>query len=260
MKKQRGFSLVELAIVLVIIGLITGGILTGQELIRSSELNRVVSDKNKFVTAMNTFKLKYNALPGDLSNATSYWGTASGGCPQGARSGTQTCNGNGNGNIGGEWNCGDAAMNESLLAWQHLSLSGIIPGNYTGYSTTIGGFCVSNLGVNVPTSSIANAGFMFITLRFAMSDYFGNIFDHALMFGSTNNNTSHIAGAPSLPPAEAKSIDAKVDDGRPGTGQIVGLIQGSAYGANCSTTAVASTADYAVTQNSSQCSLVFIKQ
>ena len=57
--KNQGFSLVELAIVLVIIGLITGGILTGQELIRASELNSVASDYNKVKTAINTFQLKY---------------------------------------------------------------------------------------------------------------------------------------------------------------------------------------------------------
>ena len=59
-----GFTLVELSIVLVIIGLIVGGILTGKDLIRAAELRSVQSDKEKIVTAINTFELKYNCLPG----------------------------------------------------------------------------------------------------------------------------------------------------------------------------------------------------
>ena len=84
---KNGFTLLELSIVMVIIGLIIGGITVGQDLIRSAELNSVVTDINKYKTAINTFNLKYNAMPGDMSNATSYWGdqaTGTNACPDAA--------------------------------------------------------------------------------------------------------------------------------------------------------------------------------
>jgi prepilin-type N-terminal cleavage/methylation domain-containing protein len=97
--EHQGFTLVELAIVLVIIGLLIGGVLVGSALIRTAELQSAVQDKDRLVTAVNIFRDKYGALPGDMGNATDYWGTASGGCPNGVGTGTQTCNGNSDGLI-----------------------------------------------------------------------------------------------------------------------------------------------------------------
>src|ERR1700691_433072 len=63
---QSGFTLIELSIVLVIIGLIVGGVLVGQDLIRAAEVRAQISQIEKYNTAVNTFRDKYNALPGDL--------------------------------------------------------------------------------------------------------------------------------------------------------------------------------------------------
>src|SRR6187399_2125428 len=99
---MRGFSLVELSIVLVILGLLTGGILAGQSLIRAAELRAVSTEYSKFVTAGRSFRDKYFALPGDMANATSFWGTAVT-CPgkvtADARTDARTCNGDGTGQI-----------------------------------------------------------------------------------------------------------------------------------------------------------------
>lgn len=73
---RSGFSLVELSIVLVILGLLTGGVLGGRALIRAAELRAITQEKEAFVTAVNTFRAKYNALPGDMRNATQFWGRA----------------------------------------------------------------------------------------------------------------------------------------------------------------------------------------
>lgn len=96
---RHGFSLVELSIVLVILGLLVGGVLTGQSLIRAAELRSVSTEFAKYQAAVNTFRDKYFALPGDMNNATSFWGKDNVACA--AHTGTAatpgTCNGDGNG-------------------------------------------------------------------------------------------------------------------------------------------------------------------
>ena len=69
---KAAFTLIEISIVLVIIGLIVGGVLVGRDLIRSAELQTIITDKNKYITAVNTFRTKYNELPGDMKTATTY--------------------------------------------------------------------------------------------------------------------------------------------------------------------------------------------
>jgi prepilin-type N-terminal cleavage/methylation domain-containing protein len=73
--RAAGFTLIELSIVLVIIGLIVGGILTGQELIKSATVRSEVSELENIETAIYAFRDKYGGLPGDLSNATAFFGT-----------------------------------------------------------------------------------------------------------------------------------------------------------------------------------------
>src|SRR5690348_1121410 len=80
---QRGFSLLELSIVLVIIGLITGGITAGRTIVRAAELRSMITDINKYKSAIYTFREKYNAVPGDMKNAVKYWGAAAGGTADG---------------------------------------------------------------------------------------------------------------------------------------------------------------------------------
>src|SRR2546428_4424077 len=76
---QAGFTLVEIAIVLVIIGLLLGGILKGQEMITQARIKNVINDFNGITAAMNSYQDRYRALPGDDVNATSRWAGAFGG-------------------------------------------------------------------------------------------------------------------------------------------------------------------------------------
>lgn len=119
-QKQGGFTLIEIAIVLVIIGLLLGGVLKGQELITSARVRNLISQQDGIKAAYFGFLDRYRALPGDYTAAaTNITGVAAGACG--------THNGNGNGQI--------EAGNESVQAWEHLSKSGFINGAYTCNTT-----------------------------------------------------------------------------------------------------------------------------
>src|SRR6266851_4946099 len=73
---ESGFTLVEIAIVLVIIGLLLGGILEGQEMITQAKIKNVINDFNGITAAMNSYQDRYRAIPGDDINAASRWAGA----------------------------------------------------------------------------------------------------------------------------------------------------------------------------------------
>src|SRR5579872_3494939 len=93
---QKGFTLIELSIVLVTAALIIGGVLIAQSLIHNAELQSVISDIKRFQNAVVLFKEKYKYLPGDMPNATNFWGsdTSCPNTPYTATPHTATCNGN----------------------------------------------------------------------------------------------------------------------------------------------------------------------
>jgi len=152
---RSGFSLVELSIVLVILGLLTGGILTGQNLIRAAELRSVTTQFAAYQTAVLTFRDKYMALPGDMRNATLFWGAMTNcGAANPSGTGTQTCNGDGNGFIS---NAGAAGQtSEAFGFWQHLSNAGLIEGRYSGIAGS-GGGAHAIPRTNVPAGKISNS-------------------------------------------------------------------------------------------------------
>lgn len=116
--RQTGFTLVELAIVLVIIGLLLGGILKGQELINSAKVKNLIQDFRSVPLFLDSYRDKFRALPGDDANARRHL------CPGAAAE--CTTNGNGDGQIGGVWN--DAAGSEAFLFWQHVRMANLVNG------------------------------------------------------------------------------------------------------------------------------------
>lgn len=217
--KKEGFSLVELSIVLVILGLLTGGILTGQSLIRAAELRSVTTEFQTYQTAVHTFRDKYFALPGDMTNATDFWGAAHSTpatCKTTASTGTETCNGNGDGRIRTD----ATASNEWFRFWQHLANAGLIEGSYTGVGGS-GGTQHAVIGTNIPASKLRNGGWSIETL----GAYGGNSNIFGLDYGTLMSFGSATSASPSygalLTPEEVWNIDSKLDDGRPATGKVV---------------------------------------
>lgn len=117
MRRQQGFSLVEIAIVAVIIGLLVGGVLKGQEMLTNARIGRVEDDYRTIAAAILSYQDRYGVLPGDDPAASTRfpgaWTTAD--------------NGNGNGTVQGAWN-GTANTLESRKLWKHLRGAGLLKG------------------------------------------------------------------------------------------------------------------------------------
>jgi prepilin-type N-terminal cleavage/methylation domain-containing protein len=273
---QEGFTLVELAIVMTIIGLLIGGILKGQELMTNARVTAEVAQVKGISAAMTTFKDMFNATPGDMTNA----GTRLVGCP-GALG--LNCNpfvgnpGAGDGIVGlptwsaawgapgyGVATTGGAAGNvddERYLFWSHLLLANLIGGvtsdglgaatNY-GFDVTQpsvklgGGFQVGyNNGVLQPGNAGMAAGTGLsgtIVVQVTGAELTG-----ALSIAPNGN---------ALAPLRAAQVDRKMDDGRPGTGFVM------AYGLNTSCFSVlapysATSPGYLETVNTTDCGLMF---
>ena len=196
-KADKGFTLIELSIVIVIIGLIVAGVVGGQNLVEQAKVRSVITEFKQYKTAVNVFKLEYGHIPGDIPNATSYW------------TGGVTANGNGNNFLLSN------PMNEEVRAWQHLSLAEIIPGEYTGVHS--GNRTV--IGENVPKSAYPNSGW-----RMSKTINYTIVYGIELGFHLTHADSGAVAwhDLPSLSGVHAYSLDNKMDDGIPNRGIVIG--------------------------------------
>lgn len=213
---RKGFTLIEMSVVLVIIGLIVGGILAGKSIIRTSQLQTVIKDVANYQGAVSQFKQKYNALPGDIPNATSFWGTGT--ITNGCNSGTNaTCNGNGDGQI----TLNSSSPYEQFLVWQHLAYGGFITGTYsatTAPPSYYPVYCASQ--VNCPGGQLNYAQAYFLQYSLAVGSstlYWQQGPGHYLTVGEMNGTGQYPGGA-LVSGSEAAALDGKVDDGRPGLG------------------------------------------
>lgn len=190
--RKSGFTLVEMSVVLVIIGLIAGGIMLGQKLIRTAEVNGLIAEIEQCKSAVKAFELKYESLPGDMLDAQDYWS-------QCIDFGVGTeCNGDGDGAV--------ESGNESRRAFEHLSHAGMIP--QTISSTLI--------GVSSSMEYYIEAPLFNSHIRLLDVDAAGFWPDGKFYPVTAYINMDDTA----YPATDIIGIDVKFDDGRPLDGKI----------------------------------------
>jgi prepilin-type N-terminal cleavage/methylation domain-containing protein len=212
---KSAFTLVELAIVIVVIGILFAGVVVGQSLVKSAELRSIWAQQEEMKKASLAFSLEYNYWPGDFPETDQYW-------PE-STLGFKPCNGNGNKIIhGSNYSCTNgpfpdgAISHERAAFWQHLSLAEIVPGfdkNYNALRNTPQGLLRYG---NVPVY---------------------NARDSVVSVYSTGHHPSfsrtHVyAISTNLSPKDAYFFDKKFDDGYARKGNVTMRDGGNQGGCN----------------------------
>jgi prepilin-type N-terminal cleavage/methylation domain-containing protein len=195
-KKQSGFTLVEIAIVLVVIGLLLGGILKGQQLINSARVRNLADQNSGVQAAYYGFVDRFRSLPGDMLPRAACDNVGAAVDPLCAT--LPVIGGNADGRI--------LNVTEAAAVWAHLSAAGFLNGTYAGTTTT-----AALYRVGVPTGDIPPNAFQGPILLAHMDDYTnGNV-------GATVARLAYSFGG-NIPVPLLRDLDQKVDDGVAGSG------------------------------------------
>lgn len=221
---KLGFTLIELSIVLVIIGLIVGGILVGQDLIKAAEIRATVSQLEKYSTAVNAFRSKYNGIPGDLLNASNF--------------GFDTTRGVNNGNSVIESVTGDAGSfaGEASCFWDDLTFAGLINESLNQSAVGACGNAQTNtvLTTALPAAKMGRNNFIHVGSLSGVN--------YLTIVGVTALSTGFLTVDDLLTGAEAFQIDSKIDDGGPTAGSVQATAHAADYDTMAATAQDAATA------------------
>lgn len=221
-KITSGFTLVELSVVLVIIGLIIAGIFVGTSLIDSATLRSQVKQFEELDAAALTFKIKYDCFPGDCANVTSFL-TSPGG--------NSLLNGDGNGfieNPAGQLQPYSAA-GESIYFMTALNVSELYPSAPIFKCTSQAPI----VGSTILAAKIGGGGIIATTLNKQKGYYWGINSYNAVSCGPNLGNLAYYGGAGGpgvITPTQAYNFDIKIDDGQATTGSVrAAYTSGSTY-------------------------------
>ena len=232
---QKGFTLIEMSIVLVIIGLIIGGILKGQEVIESARQKNVITQIDSYRAAINTFFDRFNGVPGDYGCADTGAGNLCGGVGRlSAADDGNLLNGGGNGTVGATNTAtnatmvafdGGAANSENVQFWGHLVRANLID----GVVATVAAVTGYGEGNGLPAFALPNSGGTIV---------YGNYNDFAADARTTHWLRIHGFGASAGVPSAVFSgrqmfeLDKKLDDSLPASGGFRSGLQNAACGTN----------------------------
>lgn len=208
--RQSGFTLVELAIVMIIIGLLIAGILKGQEMVINAQLKGVIKEVQSYRAAVNTFRDIYDALPGDMPNA----GARIPNCA--ANVACVDAGGNGDRRIGRlttNWSRDNqsALITEPTQFWTHLALADLITGiTATGQQIW---------GDLYPASAIGG-GFQVAFVREGGANQAGGHY-FILRVPPTGDPHPTNLGGGVLAPIQVQYLDKKMDNGVPNLGNVI---------------------------------------
>jgi prepilin-type N-terminal cleavage/methylation domain-containing protein len=242
---KQGFTLIELSIVLIIIGLIIGSILVGRDLISASETRAQISQIGKYNSAVNAFRNKFGALPGDLpQTVATQFGFASRGQYAGEGDGNGVIQGvmadTANQNASSYFGAG-----ETLMFWADLSVAGMIDGSFTAGSsnvvliTAVTNTSTPSLNSFFPSARIGHNNYVYVWSGGYLADSFqggdGTNYFGVSAVSSINDAYSggvgsgkwtvvsgvpYESGGPGFPVQQAYNIDKKMDDGLPQSGAV----------------------------------------
>jgi prepilin-type N-terminal cleavage/methylation domain-containing protein len=216
-KNEAGFTLVELAIVLMIIGLLIGGILRGQELMENARVTATIQQSKAYDGAVTTFRDAYAALPGDLVRPADRL----------ANCNTAPCNTQGNGNaivgvpinnLNGTYAVDNASENRTF--WLHLAVARLISGiDASGTASNPPAW-----GIEYPAARIGG-GFHVVFANIPAAGNRPGVSGHFLVLRNAAGigNMTELGGQSATSPLRAAQIDRKLDDGLPQTGDVLGL-------------------------------------
>lgn len=200
---NKAFSLVELSVVLIIISVLTVSIYVSQDLIEQARIKKIISEYDVYVKEIEVFKDIYFRYPGDMPNASDFWGSD-------CSTLDANCNGDGDGVI--EFSTTNVLNNEAWRAWQHLKLAGIDSNKLSGIGDA--GDTASTRDYNAPSSAYRNAGWEFRDNGSSDNIHTTlNFFDIPLD-GNTATGTI-------ITPKQLFLIDEKIDDGFPRRGMVM---------------------------------------
>lgn len=204
---RKGFTLVELAIVIIIVGLLVVGTMAGRSLIKSSEIKKIISGVEELGRAYNTFQAKFGCLPGDCSRAEMYLGSG-------------VMNGNGDDEITPFADGADLIF-ENLLAFEHMGTAGF----YKNFSSNED--CYFNASITDMTDFFRDCNYTIPSMNttlfmYSYSDFEG-LTNSYMPFACVNTTIGCFSAntSSSMNVDDVRQIDLNLDDGQPLKGRVL---------------------------------------